>query len=649
MLRNEIRIVIVEDDQTLGQALLQAVKGAGFQAMHYTRPDDVVANARFVVSHLYIIDCMLPKMAGVTLAEKIREMGLADSSVVLMSGIYKDKSFIREALHKTGAKAFLTKPFNLEDLLGEIERILGGIITIEAPDDPFTEILFNKAIKPGDRLKAIESTKTVHGFEIPRVVNLIMARTISGVLGFKSSGTDPINIHISNGAIVKVEMNMPNSLFGALVLEKNLVTPEELKPILNEVSKEPLGERLVKQNLMSPHIINIINTEQMGVRLAELIKDTTYEMGFTSAKVPSGDTVIDPIRISPYLSDWVTSKIPTKWLKTFYISFLDNSLLKTEEFNDTHPLLTLSPINQLPEFLQKISTGTVTINELLANDKYAEDDVLGAVHLLILGGLFVFDRTRRLTGSNEQVERYRRLESDLRERTHFEVLGVSTNAKPSDIKKAYHDLAKNFHPDKLSQSASDDLKELTKSIFAKMTVAYEILKDEKQKELYLKELEHGQATKVLASEGLIEEGKAFLKANQPMKAAQRFKEAAEMRPPNSELLLYHNWARLITLQFSQTPQKDLNEIQGILNKIPTEDRRTPLYYFVKGLFQKYLGEAEQAGNNFKHALFLEPSFKEAERELNVIQLQKSGAGGKGLNLLHGNISDVVTSIFKKKK
>lgn len=60
-------------------------------------------------------------------------------------------------------------------------------------------------------------------------------------------------------------------------------------------------------------------------------------------------------------------------------------------------------------------------------------------------------------------------------RDPYDVLGVSKSASPADIKKAYRQLAKKYHPDR----NKDDVK--AKERFAEINSAYEIVGDEKKK------------------------------------------------------------------------------------------------------------------------------------------------------------------------
>lgn len=62
---------------------------------------------------------------------------------------------------------------------------------------------------------------------------------------------------------------------------------------------------------------------------------------------------------------------------------------------------------------------------------------------------------------------------------YYKVLGVSRSAKPNEIKKAYHQLALKYHPDK-----NTDNREEAERKFKEVSEAYDVLSDEKKKKVY---------------------------------------------------------------------------------------------------------------------------------------------------------------------
>jgi DnaJ-class molecular chaperone len=63
-------------------------------------------------------------------------------------------------------------------------------------------------------------------------------------------------------------------------------------------------------------------------------------------------------------------------------------------------------------------------------------------------------------------------------RNYYEVLNVSTNASPSEIKHSFRNLALRYHPDKNKNS------EESKQIFMELVEAYEVLSDDSARRDY---------------------------------------------------------------------------------------------------------------------------------------------------------------------
>jgi DnaJ-domain-containing protein 1 len=67
---------------------------------------------------------------------------------------------------------------------------------------------------------------------------------------------------------------------------------------------------------------------------------------------------------------------------------------------------------------------------------------------------------------------------------YYEILGITRRASEADIKKAYYQLAKKFHPDRAYKGGSDELKLGLEKLFAKASEAYEKLRDPDERRRY---------------------------------------------------------------------------------------------------------------------------------------------------------------------
>ena len=68
-------------------------------------------------------------------------------------------------------------------------------------------------------------------------------------------------------------------------------------------------------------------------------------------------------------------------------------------------------------------------------------------------------------------------------KTHYDILGVDTKAEIADIKRAYFNMAKNFHPDKFHSEGGETF-ERAQHAFTELTKAHEALKNTEARDLY---------------------------------------------------------------------------------------------------------------------------------------------------------------------
>ena len=120
-IENKIRILLVEDDINLGFLLVDFLESDGFEVKLYR--DGESGHKGFQISgfDLCIIDLMLPRMDGFTLAGKIKEAEPEIPIIILSARSMKEdkiKGF------RIGIDDYITKPFDEEELLYRVKAIL---------------------------------------------------------------------------------------------------------------------------------------------------------------------------------------------------------------------------------------------------------------------------------------------------------------------------------------------------------------------------------------------------------------------------------------------------------------------------------------------------------------------------------------------
>jgi CheY-like chemotaxis protein/curved DNA-binding protein CbpA len=644
MQKSDLNILIVEDDQTLGKALREVFTRAGFKAVHVTKPDEALATLKLQSFNAAVIDCMLPKMNGRDLAKKVRLDVSADFPIILMSGIYKDKNFAREAIQETGAIAFLNKPFDLASLVKIVENRLEHVI--EVPLAGLQELFTKHEASHKERVRAINETEEVHAFELPWIYSLLFHPRINGHLNIINSEGEVSGVGFQRGNIVQVNQKDAKSYFGVLMVENGFITQAEIEEVMKASGRtKQMGERLVEANMLSPHAITIVMAEQQGLRLSKTIANTSVKVNFIDSDDIRVDAVVDRTAYSELLNEWLNSKVTLSWLKSTYLPWMRYNIQAGPEFTPTHRCLTLPVVARVKNICETLIKAD-TLESALASLKEPEDDVYRALHILVISRLVRFGELRTATSFDAQRQRLTKIDASLDKQNYFERLGVSQKAKESEVKRSYHELAKILHPDKLSPAAPTDLRDLARLAFGKISQAYEVLSSPAEKERYIMELEKGRAEFVLEAEQLTEEARILLSKGDIRKGRELIEKAVSLAPPSSETMMLFIWAKL------KTPgvERDITLVDSIRNeiaKIPPEDRHVSTYYFIKGLMQRASNELEAAKRSLEHAVSIAPDFIDARRELAALNFE--GAKNKPTDLLRGDLKDVIGMLFKKKK
>ena len=118
---DNIKIMLCEDDENLGMLLREYLQAKGFSAELY--PDGEAGYRAFMKQKydICILDVMMPKKDGFTLAQEIRQAN-ADVPIIFLTA-KQLKEDILEGF-KIGADDYITKPFSMEELVFRVESIL---------------------------------------------------------------------------------------------------------------------------------------------------------------------------------------------------------------------------------------------------------------------------------------------------------------------------------------------------------------------------------------------------------------------------------------------------------------------------------------------------------------------------------------------
>ena len=115
------RLLLVEDDQTLRQALTFNLSREGYDVTTATDGEAGLDAARSDRLDLILLDVMLPGMSGVEVLRVLRREGVSTPVIILSA---KGDEIDRVVGLKVGADDYVAKPFSRPELLARIEAVL---------------------------------------------------------------------------------------------------------------------------------------------------------------------------------------------------------------------------------------------------------------------------------------------------------------------------------------------------------------------------------------------------------------------------------------------------------------------------------------------------------------------------------------------
>lgn len=117
------KILVVDDEPDLLKVTLLRLKKTGYEVYSGIDGMEVLDTARRVMPDLIILDVYLPSLNGDEIAKILKKDDkLRHIPVILISAT---TATLEERTAESGADAYLNKPFEPEDLVGMVKKILG--------------------------------------------------------------------------------------------------------------------------------------------------------------------------------------------------------------------------------------------------------------------------------------------------------------------------------------------------------------------------------------------------------------------------------------------------------------------------------------------------------------------------------------------
>ncbi len=119
--KRRTNILIVDDENSIREVLAEGLIGAGYPCSTASDADDAMRKLKSVRFHLVLSDIRMPGTSGIQLLEQVKDHN-PDIDVIMVSGVV-DTDTALESIRK-GACDYVTKPFNLTEVLFTVDRVV---------------------------------------------------------------------------------------------------------------------------------------------------------------------------------------------------------------------------------------------------------------------------------------------------------------------------------------------------------------------------------------------------------------------------------------------------------------------------------------------------------------------------------------------
>jgi curved DNA-binding protein CbpA len=207
-------------------------------------------------------------------------------------------------------------------------------------------------------------------------------------------------------------------------------------------------------------------------------------------------------------------------------------------------------------------------------------------------------------------------------RNRFDILGLHLEASREQVKAAFLDLVKVFHPDRLPPSLADLVPAAT-AVFDSLREAQDYLQDDARRALHAQEMSALASGRPLRDQAEAAEayraGEVALRRRDHAAAEAHFAEAYRLYP-RANVLAARAWA----IYMDPNRKSDAAAARAMMVDALKEDPSCDRAHYQLGVIARVEGDTERAEKHFREALKANPRHLESSQELRLIEMRKRG-------------------------
>jgi two-component system response regulator ChvI len=119
-------VMIIDDDKVLLSELAEALEGSGYLVKPFSEGKAALLAAPRIMPDVILLDLKMDKVSGFQVADKLNCSPKTENiPIIAMTGYFTQDEYSL-ITRICGMKKCINKPFKMEDIIAEVERILSA-------------------------------------------------------------------------------------------------------------------------------------------------------------------------------------------------------------------------------------------------------------------------------------------------------------------------------------------------------------------------------------------------------------------------------------------------------------------------------------------------------------------------------------------
>jgi FixJ family two-component response regulator len=118
-----IRVAVIDDDQSIREALIGLLKACGYEAVAFSSASDFISFDSHSGFACLLIDMYMPGMTGLELLRWLNKAGTSSPAILMSS---EDGLRLSSDASRLGARTFIEKSRGFDELIDAVNKIAHG-------------------------------------------------------------------------------------------------------------------------------------------------------------------------------------------------------------------------------------------------------------------------------------------------------------------------------------------------------------------------------------------------------------------------------------------------------------------------------------------------------------------------------------------